>query len=81
MSTGGVPLLYLGDEVAQLNDYSYIDDPATAGDSRWVHRPARPVERYAQRTDPDDRRRPRLQRTDRIDPRSAGRRPSSRAAS
>ena len=27
------------------------DDPATAGDSRWVHRPLRPVERYAQRTD------------------------------
>ncbi|HET8896048.1 MAG TPA: alpha-amylase family protein [Protaetiibacter sp.] len=51
MSTGGVPLLYLGDEVAQLNDYSYTDDPATAGDSRWVHRPAKPVERYAQRTD------------------------------
>ena len=53
MSTGGVPLLYLGDEVAQLNDYSYTDDPATAGDSRWVHRPTRPVERYAQRTDAD----------------------------
>jgi amylosucrase len=51
MSTGGVPLLYLGDEVAQLNDYSYTADPATAGDSRWVHRPQRPGERYAQRTD------------------------------
>ena len=52
MSTGGVPLLYLGDEVAQLNDYSYADDPDEAGDSRWVHRPRRPHERYAQRTDP-----------------------------
>lgn len=51
LSTGGVPLLYLGDEVAQLNDYSYTDDEATAGDSRWVHRPERPVERYAQRAD------------------------------
>ncbi|WP_404430942.1 amylosucrase [Microbacterium lacus] len=51
MSTGGVPLLYLGDEVAQLNDYSYTDDAATSGDSRWVHRPERPVERYAQRAD------------------------------
>ena len=51
MSTGGVPLLYLGDEVAQLNDYSYADEPAKAGDSRWVHRPPRPVERYTQRTD------------------------------
>jgi amylosucrase len=51
MSTGGVPLLYLGDEVAQLNDYSYVDDDATAGDSRWVHRPRRPAARYAQRAD------------------------------
>ena len=51
MSTGGVPLLYLGDEVAQLNDYSYVVDPATGGDSRWVHRPPRPAESYAQRTD------------------------------
>ena len=51
LSTGGVPLLYLGDEVAQLNDYSYADDPAKAGDSRWVHRPARPADRYAERAD------------------------------
>jgi amylosucrase len=53
MSTGGVPLLYLGDEVAQLNDYSYVDDEATAGDSRWVHRPLRPVGRYEERMDAD----------------------------
>ena len=49
LSTGGIPLLYLGDEVAQLNDYSYAEDPAKAGDSRWVHRPARPADRYAER--------------------------------
>jgi glycosidase len=36
---GGIPLLYLGDEIGQLNDYSYYDDPAKAEDSRWVHRP------------------------------------------
>ncbi|WP_438354959.1 alpha-amylase family protein [Microbacterium sp. CJ88] len=41
LSTGGIPLLYLGDEVAQLNDYAYLSDPAEAGDSRWVHRPRR----------------------------------------
>ncbi|GAA1998891.1 alpha-amylase family protein [Microbacterium pumilum] len=52
LSTGGVPLIYLGDEVAQLNDYSYVVDPATADDSRWVHRPANPADRYAQRDDP-----------------------------
>ncbi|MDN3495496.1 alpha-amylase family protein [Planococcus sp. APC 4015] len=50
MSTGGIPLLYLGDEVAQLNDYSYAENPAEAGDSRWVHRARRPAA-YDDRTD------------------------------
>ncbi len=49
LSTGGIPLLYLGDEVAQLNDYSYADDPVRRGDSRWVHRGNSPRDRYAQR--------------------------------
>jgi len=39
LSIGGIPLIYLGDEVGTLNDYSYRDDPAKSGDSRWVHRP------------------------------------------
>lgn len=51
LSTGGVPLLYLGDEVGQLNDYGYLDDPAHRDDSRWVNRPPYPAERYAQRHD------------------------------
>ncbi len=36
---GGVPLLYMGDELALLNDYSYAQNPAHAPDNRWVHRP------------------------------------------
>lgn len=40
MTIGGIPLLYLGDELATLNDYTFRDDPHKAGDSRWVHRPA-----------------------------------------
>lgn len=40
LSYGGVPLIYMGDELGQLNDYSYRADPHKAGDSRWVHRPA-----------------------------------------
>ncbi|MEZ5089633.1 MAG: amylosucrase [Micropruina sp.] len=36
---GGVPLLYMGDEIGQLNDYGYVDDPEHAADNRWVHRP------------------------------------------
>lgn len=51
LSTGGVPLIYLGDEVAQLNDYSYADDPVRRGDSRWVHRGNRPRDRYAEKAD------------------------------
>lgn len=34
----GLPLLYSGDELAQVNDYSYKDDPKKAGDSRYLHR-------------------------------------------
>jgi glycosidase len=39
LTIGGIPLLYLGDEIGTLNDYSYRQDPAKADDSRWVHRP------------------------------------------
>lgn len=35
----GIPLIYLGDEIAQLNDYSYADDPHLSHDNRWAHRP------------------------------------------
>ncbi len=38
-SFGGIPLIYMGDEIALLNDYGYRDEPAHAHDSRWVHRP------------------------------------------
>ncbi len=52
-SIGGVPLLYLGDEVGWLNDYSYRNDPAKANDSRWVHRPAIDWEKMERRHDPE----------------------------
>jgi amylosucrase len=51
-STGGIPLLYLGDEVGQVNDYGYADEPGHGDDSRWVHRPHYPAAQYARRTDP-----------------------------
>lgn len=34
----GIPMLYSGDEIGQLNDYSYKDDPNKANDSRYLHR-------------------------------------------
>lgn len=38
-SYGGIPLVYMGDEIALLNDYGYRDYPPHAHDSRWLHRP------------------------------------------
>jgi amylosucrase len=37
---GGVPLVYMGDELALRNDMSYLDDPALVDDNRWMHRPS-----------------------------------------
>jgi amylosucrase len=34
----GIPLLYSGDEIGQLNDWSYKNNPEHSGDSRWLHR-------------------------------------------
>lgn len=39
MSFGGIPLLYYGDEIGTLNDFSYLNDEHKANDSRWAHRP------------------------------------------
>lgn len=34
----GIPVLYSGDEIGQLNDYSYHEDPEKWDDSRYIHR-------------------------------------------
>ena len=34
----GIPVLYSGDEVGMLNDYTYHDDPGRWSDSRNIHR-------------------------------------------
>lgn len=49
LTIGGIPLLYLGDEIGKLNDYSYREDPAKSDDSRWVHRPFADWEQYDRR--------------------------------
>lgn len=38
ISYSGIPLFYSGDEIGQLNDWSYKNDRSIAGDSRWLHR-------------------------------------------
>ena len=38
MVQSGIPMLYSGDEIGQVNDYTYKDDPEKAADSRYLHR-------------------------------------------
>lgn len=38
LTLSGIPVLYSGDEIGQLNDYSYKEDPAKRDDSRFLHR-------------------------------------------
>ena len=39
LAFGGIPLIYAGDEIGTLNDYSFQNDASKKGDSRWVNRP------------------------------------------
>ncbi len=34
----GIPVLYSGDEIGQVNDYTYKENPDKAADSRYIHR-------------------------------------------
>jgi amylosucrase len=36
---GGLPLIYMGDEVGLLNDPAWADDERHREDNRWMHRP------------------------------------------
>jgi amylosucrase len=50
---GGIPLLYLGDEIGTLNDYTFRNDSTKANDSRWVHRPVIDWQKMEKRNQPD----------------------------
>jgi amylosucrase len=51
-SFGGIPLLYMGDELALRNDVGYLVEPTRAPDNRWMHRPPMDWTAAARRTDP-----------------------------
>jgi hypothetical protein len=52
-SYSGIPLIYMGDELALLNDQTYEKDPALADNNRWMHRPRMDWDAAARRTDRD----------------------------
>jgi amylosucrase len=49
LSFGALPVLYMGDELAMENDYSYQHRPQHAMDSRWLQRPVFDDKRWALR--------------------------------
>jgi amylosucrase len=52
-SFGGIPLIYMGDELAMCNDPGWARDPAHEHDTRWMHRPAMDWAAAARRHDPE----------------------------
>ena len=53
LTQSGIPVLYSGDEIAQINDWGYHDDPLKADDSRYLHRGNFDWTAAARRHDPD----------------------------
>ena len=49
----GIPVLYSGDEIGQVNDYTYKEDPDKREDSRYIHRGAMNWDLAENITDPD----------------------------
>ena len=49
---GGLPLIFMGDELGLLNDYGFADDPELSSDSRWLHRPKMPWDKVLLRYKP-----------------------------
>ena len=52
LTFGGVPLVYMGDEIGMRNDPAYAQDPELAADNRWLHRPRMDWAAAERRTDP-----------------------------
>ena len=50
---GGIPLIYMGDEIGLLNDYDFAETPELGGDNRWLHRPHMDWQKAARRHEPD----------------------------
>ncbi|MDQ2758411.1 MAG: alpha-amylase family protein, partial [Actinomycetota bacterium] len=48
---GGIPVLWSGDELAQLDDPDWASEPGHADDNRWAHRPRLDWSRAAGRHD------------------------------
>ena len=72
---GGLPLIWMGDELGLRNDPAWVEEPGHAGDNRWLHRPRMDWEAAGRRARSGVRRGPPVGRAaaaDRGPPRHAG---------
>jgi len=51
-SHGGIPVIYMGDEIALRNDSDWAAEPEHADDNRWLHRPVMDWDAVARAADP-----------------------------
>jgi amylosucrase len=49
---GGIPVIWMGDELALTNDLRWADEDGHGGDNRWAHRPRMDWAVAARRHDP-----------------------------
>jgi amylosucrase len=50
---GGLPLIYMGDELGLRNDHGWAADPSRGEDNRWMHRPPMDWAAAERRADPE----------------------------
>ncbi|NHC15305.1 alpha-amylase family protein [Motilibacter deserti] len=50
---GGLPVVWMGDEIALANDPAWAEEEGHGDDNRWVHRPRMPWRTAYQRHNPD----------------------------
>ena len=51
MGWGGIPVIWMGDEIAMSSDPDWAAEPGHASDNRWAHRPRMDWDRAEQRHD------------------------------
>lgn len=51
LTQSGIPMLYSGDEIGQVNDYTYKENPDKSADSRYIHRGSFHWEQAEKRSD------------------------------
>ena len=51
MGWGGIPVIWMGDEIAMSNDPAWASEPGHESDNRWAHRPRMDWDRAQERHD------------------------------